>query len=337
MRREVSRYLDNFPARDGDTYERLLAIVKEKTNGFEMLTDSEKARLQAELSTVEEMGVSCVILAFYDTMAALKGVGALFHGLIHCSFLCYVLGLTLVNPLEYDLPFERYFRKAKKGLPVGAIVVKEGKKGRVISYLKKRYGADKIARVLDRKEEYVISLQSLAKQGRIAETILHTEEGRKPWREAISSLTSREAGRACLFTLTVQEAKVRDYRLFDDLEAYEKAEELWKARGLFPTKFVGNKEVESIFSATGGRYLYQEQFCGVCTKLLGVNGEKADEYRVGLAVRKKETEEELRRLFVDRFGEEGEKIFDYVQKWHVYAFSKACVIGLLFLEIKEED
>lgn len=335
--KEIERYLENFPKRTGDTYERLQAIVEGKTNQFRDLKDNEKMRLEQELSVVKEAGISCVILFFYDIKVELKDVDAVFHGVMHCSYLCYVLGLTRVNPFDYNLPFERYFGKTKKQLPLVSLAVKKGCKGRVIQYLKKCYGVDRIARLKDWKNEYVISDKSLTEQGEIVETILHTEPEKLVWHEDVSSLTKKQTEDLGLYTFTLQEANIQEYRRFSEEEIYQKTLAFLEKRGVTPRRYRGNEEVEKIFSSSDGRYVYQEQFYEICTKILGVNDKKADEFRYALLTRNKQAMEDVKQLFAWRLKEEGVRLFEYINGAHFYAVSKAYVIGLLFLDFLEVE
>lgn len=330
----IKECFENFPQRVNNTYERLHFIVADKIN-LKDLKDNEKMRLEQELSIVKETGIACLILFFYDIKAELKDVDIVFHGVMHCSYLCYVLGLTRVNPFDYNLPFERYFGKAKKQLPLVSLAVEKRRKGRVIQYLKKRYGVDKIARLKDWKNGYVISNKSLTKQGEIVETILHTEPEQWVWHEDVSSLTKKQTEDLGLYTFTLQEADIQEYRRFSEEEIYQKTLAFLEKRGVTPRRYRGHKEAEEIFSGTGGRYVYQEQFYEICTKILGVNNKRAEEFRIALLTKNKQAAEEIKQLFAWRLGEEGEKLFAYLNERHVYAICKAYLIGLLFIEFVE--
>ena len=214
--KEIIEGLKNFPKREEDTFERLRVIVKNRTENFTNLKENEKICLEQELSIVKEMGISCIILFFYDIKEELKDVDAVCHGVMHCSYLCYILGLTRVNPFDYNLPFERYFGKNKKNLSLGFLVVQRGAKGQAIKYLKQQYGVDKIARLKDRKDEYVISNKSLTKKCEIVETILHTQSGETVWHEDVSSLTKEETETLGLYRFTLQEARGQEYYILID-------------------------------------------------------------------------------------------------------------------------
>lgn len=330
--------LENFPRKSGDTFERLQAIV-DKMLEISMLKSYEKARLERELSVIKETNTASVFLFFYDTVYALKDVGAILHGVCHCSYLLYFLGLTKVNPFDYRLPFERYFHKNRKSLPFAYIAVQKGAKGQAIKYLKEQYGVDKIARMKDNENEYILSPKSLLEIGEIEQTVLHADSNESVvWHEDISSLTSRDISRLNLYTFTVEEAEIGEYRLFSEEEIYQKTLDCFtdEFRDFNKTKrYHGIEEVEEIFSSTDGKFVYQEQFFEICTELIGVNNQKADELRKDLCAKRKKETEDIRMTFAWRYDEDGVALFDYLNKEIKYAVCKAYVIGLLFLDFKK--
>ena len=112
---------------EGD-FEGLEEKIKEKLQVGKFLTDKEKERMKLELNIIKQTNTAHVFLLFVDTMYALNGFGAVFHGIMHCSYVCYLLGLTKVNPLRYDLPFERYYNEKRCVLPLLNIAVPKGQK-----------------------------------------------------------------------------------------------------------------------------------------------------------------------------------------------------------------
>ena len=331
--------LENFPKRSGDTFERLQAIVAKRIESS-TLKSYEKARLERELSVIKETNTASVFLFFYDTVYALKDVGAILHGVCHCSYLLYFLGLTKVNPFDYRLPFERYFHKNRKLLPLTYIAVQKGAKGKVIKYLKEQYGVDKIARMKDNENEYILSPKSLLEIGEVEQTILHTNENESVvWHEDISSLTSREISRLNLYTFTIEEAGIGEYRLFSEEEIYRKTLDFFtnEFRDFGKTeRYQGIEEAEEIFSSTDGKFVYQEQFFEICTNVIWVNNQKADEFRKDLCARRRKETEDIRMAFLWRYDEDGVALFDYLNKEIKYAVCKACVIGLLYLDFKKD-
>lgn len=331
--------LENFPQKSGDTFERLQAIVDKKMQTT-MIKSYEQARLEGELSVIKETNTASVFLFFYDTVYALKDVGAILHGVCHCSYLLYFLGLTKVNPFDYRLPFERYFHNKRKFLPFTYIAVQKGAKGKVIKYLKEQYGVDKIARMKDNENEYILSPKSLLEIGEIEQTVLHADSNESVvWHEDISSLTSRDISLLKLYTFTVEEAEIGEYRRFSEEEIYQKTLDYFKDefRDFNKTeRYHGIEEAEEIFSSTDGKFVYQEQFFEICTNIIWVNNQKADEFRKDLCAKRRKETEDIRMSFLWRYDEEGVALFEYLNKEMKYAVCKAYVIGLLFLDLKEE-
>ena len=109
-----------------DDFTRLEEKIKEKERESKPLTDKEKERIELELDIIKKTNTASVFLLYYDIMLYLKDLGAVFHGIMHCSYLCYLLGLTKVNPLDYDLPFERFFHEKKRYFPLINIAVPFG-------------------------------------------------------------------------------------------------------------------------------------------------------------------------------------------------------------------
>lgn len=117
---------------------KLRCLVEQKLQGI-VLTAQEKQRLEEELSVIKQTDTAGVFLQYADTMSALKGYGAVCNGIMHCSYLCYILGLTKVNPLDYKLPFERYYNTERKSLPYFPLVVKEEDKEAILSVLREHF------------------------------------------------------------------------------------------------------------------------------------------------------------------------------------------------------
>ena len=121
-----------------DDFIKLRRLTEEKARGI-VLTAQQKQRLEEELSVVKQTDTAGIFLQYADTMSALKEYGAVCNGIMHCSYLCYILGLTKVNPLDYKLPFERYYNIERKALPYFPLIVKEEDKEAVLSVLREHF------------------------------------------------------------------------------------------------------------------------------------------------------------------------------------------------------
>lgn len=108
-------------------------------------------RLQYELKTIEEMGFSDYFLIVWDFMAfsrkqnILTGPG---RGSAAGSFVAYLLGITLVNPLSYGLIFERFLNPERISMPDIDIDFPDHRRDEVIQYVNDKYGGEHVAQII---------------------------------------------------------------------------------------------------------------------------------------------------------------------------------------------
>lgn len=107
-------------------------------------------RIERELSVIEELGFCAYFLIVKDIVDYAKsrripvGVG---RGSGAGSLICYCLGITGVNPLDYGLIFERFLNPERKNLPdIDVDLCHRGRKD-VLGYIRDRFGHDQIAHV----------------------------------------------------------------------------------------------------------------------------------------------------------------------------------------------
>lgn len=89
----------------------------------------------AQLGMVKEFCVALDIAAFLDS----REEKSHFLGCGSCSLVAYLLDITNVNPLEYDLIFERYFSPKRKNVRVFGWFLKESILGELVNDLKQKY------------------------------------------------------------------------------------------------------------------------------------------------------------------------------------------------------
>ena len=73
----------------------------------------------------------------------------------------------------------------------------------------------------------------------------------------------------------------------------------------------------------------------ICNKVLGLSYSMSDYYRREFAKKKKENLKTLKEIIMQKFPEDGEKLFDYFYKVVPYSVSKAYVIACLQYKIEE--
>lgn len=108
-------------------------------------------RLDYELSVIKNMGFVDYILIVYDYVLFAKknnvfvGPG---RGSAAGSLVCYTLGITDIDPLKYNLLFERFLNPERVTMPDIDIDFENTKRGQVIEYIRGRYGENKVASIM---------------------------------------------------------------------------------------------------------------------------------------------------------------------------------------------
>ena len=112
-----------------------------------------KERFDHELSVIEEGNLFDYFLIVQDIVQWAKDQGIMVgiaRGSAAGSLICYLLGITGVNPLDHDLLFERFLnptRVASGLLPDIDIDFQKSRREEVIDYIKDKYGEDCVAQI----------------------------------------------------------------------------------------------------------------------------------------------------------------------------------------------
>ncbi|SET46899.1 DNA polymerase III catalytic subunit, DnaE type [Natronincola peptidivorans] len=110
-----------------------------------------KDRLEYELRVIEEMGYEEYFLIVWDFIKFAKdnsipvGPG---RGSAAGSIVAYTLGITDIDPIRYSLIFERFLNPERVSMPDIDIDFCYERREAVIEYVKKKYGADKVAQII---------------------------------------------------------------------------------------------------------------------------------------------------------------------------------------------
>ncbi len=110
-----------------------------------------KTRLLYELKVINEMGFSNYFLVVYDYIKFSKknkilvGPG---RGSAAGSLVAYSLGITDIDPLKYDLLFERFLNPERKTMPDIDTDFPDNKRDIVIEYVRKKYGEKRVSGII---------------------------------------------------------------------------------------------------------------------------------------------------------------------------------------------
>ncbi|MBM3285405.1 MAG: DNA polymerase III subunit alpha, partial [Candidatus Aminicenantes bacterium] len=138
-------------AREG--FRARLESLREKRERQELghsLEDYEE-RIEKELRLVKEMGFEGYFLVVWDLIRTARsrnipvGPG---RGSAAGSFLAYCLGITDIDPLEYDLLFERFLNPERISLPDIDIDFCGRRREEVIAYVTNRYGQENVSQII---------------------------------------------------------------------------------------------------------------------------------------------------------------------------------------------
>jgi len=118
---------------------------------FKTITPEIEERFKYELSVINQMGYAGYFLIVQDFINASKQRGIPVgpgRGSAAGSLVAYALGITNVNPLQYNLLFERFLNPARKSMPDIDVDFADDKREEVISYVKEKYGENSVAQII---------------------------------------------------------------------------------------------------------------------------------------------------------------------------------------------
>lgn len=115
------------------------------------LDDKLKERLNFELSTIEWMGYPGYFLIVWDFIRAAREMGVSVgpgRGSAAGSVAAYSLGITNIDPIKYDLLFERFLNPDRISLPDVDIDFDEDGRADVLNYVVEKYGRKRVAQIV---------------------------------------------------------------------------------------------------------------------------------------------------------------------------------------------
>ena len=118
----------------------------------EHLEDEVKERIKFELHIMKTMGFPGYFLIVQDFISAARnqldvsvGPG---RGSAAGSAVAYCLGITQIDPIKYDLLFERFLNPDRISLPDIDVDFDDDGRGRVLNWVTEKYGQEKVAHII---------------------------------------------------------------------------------------------------------------------------------------------------------------------------------------------
>lgn len=140
-----------YPCDDPSKYlfELCKAGLSKRLNGN--VPENYRQRLSYELKIIDEMGFPNYFLVVYDFIKYSKknkilvGPG---RGSAAGSLVAYSLGITDIDPIEYDLLFERFLNPERKTMPDIDTDFPDNRRGEVIDYVIEKYGKRRVCGIV---------------------------------------------------------------------------------------------------------------------------------------------------------------------------------------------
>jgi len=144
------------PQKYDNEYEYLksLSLLGWETRGFNNLSNEEqkirKERLDYELDVIHKMNFDGYFLIVWDFVNWAKnnnvkvGPG---RGSAGGSIICYLLGITELDPIKYNLIFERFLNNERVSWP--DVDLDFDNRDKIVEYLNEKYGSDKVAQIIN--------------------------------------------------------------------------------------------------------------------------------------------------------------------------------------------
>ena len=115
------------------------------------LSDAVRKRIEYELSTIEWMGFPGYFLIVWDFIRAAREMGVSVgpgRGSAAGSVVAYSLTITNIDPMKYDLLFERFLNPDRISLPDVDVDFDEDGRADVLHYVTEKYGSKRVAQIV---------------------------------------------------------------------------------------------------------------------------------------------------------------------------------------------
>ncbi|WP_306349846.1 DNA polymerase III subunit alpha [Flavobacterium sp. '19STA2R22 D10 B1'] len=118
---------------------------------YKEITSEIQERLDFELLTIEKTGYPGYFLIVQDFIAEARNLDVSVgpgRGSAAGSVVAYCLGITNIDPIKYDLLFERFLNPDRVSMPDIDIDFDDEGRGRVMDYVINKYGASQVAQII---------------------------------------------------------------------------------------------------------------------------------------------------------------------------------------------
>ncbi|MBQ8303016.1 MAG: DNA polymerase III subunit alpha [Clostridia bacterium] len=135
-----------------DAYDGFNLKIKQGRIAFDRHSREEyEERIEYELSVIDKMGFNAYFLIVSDFVTYAKGRGIPVgpgRGSGAGSLVAFLIGITDVDPISFDLLFERFLNPERVSMPDFDIDFCYNRREEVIDYVKSKYGDDRVAQIV---------------------------------------------------------------------------------------------------------------------------------------------------------------------------------------------
>ncbi|MEX0663998.1 MAG: DNA polymerase III subunit alpha [Acidimicrobiia bacterium] len=136
---------------DEDSYLRELTLAGARERYGEQVPQNVAERVEFELGVIKTMGFSAYFLVVWDLVRYARERGIRVgpgRGSAAGSCVAYSLGIVDIDPIRYDLLFERFLNPGRKQMPDIDMDFDSRYRGEMIRYAAQRYGEDRVAQIV---------------------------------------------------------------------------------------------------------------------------------------------------------------------------------------------
>lgn len=143
--------LPKFQTPEGKTsQEYLQEICQQSLKDKELVKDEYELRLNYELSIIHQMGFDDYFLIVWDIMKYAHEAGIQTgpgRGSAAGSLVSYLLNITKVDPIEYQLLFERFLNPERYTMPDIDLDFPDNRREAILDYVRRKYGENHVAQI----------------------------------------------------------------------------------------------------------------------------------------------------------------------------------------------
>ncbi len=152
---DIKPLMPDFPIpddfEDADAYLRHLTYEGAHQRWGDELSDEVIERLDFELETIKKMGFPGYFLIVWDFIKAARDMGVIVgpgRGSAAGSAVAYCIKITNIDPIKYDLLFERFLNPDRISMPDVDIDFDDDGRQQVLDWVTEKYGHDKVSHII---------------------------------------------------------------------------------------------------------------------------------------------------------------------------------------------